>query len=217
MKTFSDLKFGDKVWVVAGDIIEDAIIIELSNKELVIKNPNNDWLKNGVRFDVSSAKDDATYVCKLSHTDISGVFCFFNLKEVTEHLKEKVESLREKANNIENKIEKWINSTKIIHRNFVYNNILIEGTTERERLGYFENVYTITNPEVLEQLNIRIFDPSDPYKFKIDELSIDCWDKEYSEDGYLMFSSEYKRCIFKKEGDEIKMYCEAISRCFYNF
>lgn len=107
LKTFSNLQVGDKVWVVAGEIIEDATITELSKKELIIKNENNDWLKNGVRFDVSSTKDDATYACKLSHTSISGVFCFFNLKEVTEHLKEMVVSLREKANNIENKVDKW--------------------------------------------------------------------------------------------------------------
>lgn len=99
----------------------------------------------------------------------------------------------------------------MIHRNFIYNNVVIKGTTENESLGG-PNIYTIVNPEVLDALNIRIFDPSDPYKFKVDELSIDCRDEECDEDGYLVFKSNYKHCIFKKEGNEIKMYCPSFDR-----
>lgn len=108
-------------------------------------------------------------------------------------------------------ISKDDTSRKMIYRNFIYNDVVIKGTTENESLSG-ENVYTITNPEVLELLNIRIFDTSDPYKFKLDEMYIDCRDEECDEDGYLVFKSNYKQCIFKKEGNDIKMYCPSFDR-----
>lgn len=102
-KTVSDIQVGDKVWVVAGEIIEDATIIEKTNNKLTIKIENNNWLQLCLTFNLSGAPEYTTAVCKSSYD----VYCFFNLQGAVEHLREKMESYREKANSIENNIDKW--------------------------------------------------------------------------------------------------------------
>lgn len=103
IKTISNVQEGDKVWVISDTMIETATITKMCGCVLTIKNEYNKLLQGGVIFDFRGVKEDATYICRFSHNNVSTMYCFFNLQGAREHLNSKAKSLREQADFFESK------------------------------------------------------------------------------------------------------------------